>query len=198
MLSMFGDKTVAFFDLWSLVHLAVGIGVGPVLFLAFEHFKPSSLENPFKVELWGNKVINIWFDAILVILIAYMWEFWEFGAENGWFGQFLVGYLDGVEFWGNRFIADPLLVYTGYVMGRMLCFDVPEALSTNSIFSAISSLILPIFPNRFRADLTLLPPMNRRVSRYATMVARGFLLSWLLLQACFPTSMAFQRLFLGA
>ena len=111
---LFGHKTVAFFDLWSFIHFFSGVVIASFLFNEIKRLWPSNIKE--SITLFGIR-FNNWID-ILVILCAFSWELLELGLEKGLLGAAVAAWFDGTEFWGNRFLADPLLVYLGYIVGK--------------------------------------------------------------------------------
>lgn len=96
-MELWGLKTVALFDVWSLEHFLAGITVGTMV-LYFSRKKPHS---PLKF-------------LAAVLLVAYAWEFVEYNLEMGRSGIEAVTYwFQGVEYWPNRLGSDPALVSLG-------------------------------------------------------------------------------------
>lgn len=110
----FGQKTIAFLDVWSLEHFISGIGVshlcaviGAVIFKGgISHYKASDVaKNP---KEW----------LVYILLVACMWEVVEFYLEAGYSGiDAVTHWFQGVEFWANRLISDPILVLIGGYIG---------------------------------------------------------------------------------
>lgn len=86
---LFGDKTVATFDLWSGQHLLTGMILGAVL--------RNRSRQPF----------------LVVIIIAYGWEVVEWSMESGWWGSAVAHWKHGHEHWSNRLFSDPLMAMVG-------------------------------------------------------------------------------------
>lgn len=116
---IFGHKTIAVFDVWSIEHIMAGISFGS---LAFFYTRKEilniigqfggTIENLSKV----NRAIIVRFDLILVLLIAYFWETFEHYLEVGLLGDKVMYWFQGVEVWSNRFISDPLMLILGYFL----------------------------------------------------------------------------------
>jgi len=107
---IWGDKTVAWFDVWSIEHFISGVTAGGLVYLIFAKtlFKDKQLD-----EVSKNIIA-----FIAVMFLAYLWETAEHYMENGTTGVEAVTYwFQGVEFWGNRLITDPLLVGIGGIIG---------------------------------------------------------------------------------
>ena len=111
-----GVKTVAIFDVWSIEHFLMGMSVGAGVVLynrknLYQYLKsiPDKLFHPKKIDLVQYK-----YDVIFVLGLAYLWETVEHYLETWIGGQWLQNWLQGVEFWPNRLITDPLMVILGY------------------------------------------------------------------------------------
>lgn len=108
---LFGLKTVALFDIWSIEHVLSGISVGAAIrkrnrkelgrFLGSDHTERSR-----------------YFDYIGVLCLAFAWETLEHYLETGLLGSGVEMWFQGVEFWANRLITDPLLLLVGYAIAR--------------------------------------------------------------------------------
>ena len=92
---LIGDKTVAFFDIWSLEHLMAGIILAFIL-----------------NRIFPNKKVNI----LLLLLISLLWECLEHYLEEGLLGVKIKNWFAGIEYWGNRLIGDNLVVLLGYLI----------------------------------------------------------------------------------
>lgn len=110
-MEFFGLKTIAWFDIWSIEHFLSGVSI-----LTFSKFishkmvltnKDISLEN-----------INFKFYLSYIFCISYIWESIEFYLEAGYTNnEAITFWFQGVEFWGNRLITDPMLTVLGAVIG---------------------------------------------------------------------------------
>lgn len=124
-----GHKTIAFFDVWSIEHFIVGLSL-------------------FGVARWlsrkahgGLPLPQFRHYIAYLLMIAFGWEACEFYLETGSSGIDAVTYwFQGVEFWGNRLIADPLLV----LLGGYVAFRRPRFVFSARLLSA-SWLIAHIF-----------------------------------------------------
>ncbi len=102
-MEFFGDKTSSLFDLWSIEHFLTGISIG-----ALVHFFHNG-----RISERDHKYICI----IFVLFLAYLWEVIEFYLEAGYSNIEAVTYwFQGVEFWGNRIITDPMMVLLGHLV----------------------------------------------------------------------------------
>ena len=95
-----GLKTVALFDAWSFEHLVAGMSVGG--FAQYVNRKENSLR----------------LDLVTCLFLAYCWEAVEHYLEAGLAGGAVLYWFQGVEFWANRLITDPLLTVGGMMIVR--------------------------------------------------------------------------------
>ena len=93
---LFGYRSEAVFDLWSIQHFVSGVFVGSVL-IHLKLFSPKQL----------LKFVSI------VFLVALLWELFELFGEIGLFGQAVSDWKLGYEHWANRFVGDILLAVVG-------------------------------------------------------------------------------------
>lgn len=108
---LFGVKTEAWFDVWSIEHFISGVGIGALAILICRKF---ILNNAQEV---GDEISRR-FHLICVLWLSYLWEAVEFYLEAGYTNIDAVTYwFQGVEFFGNRLITDPLLTTLGAVAG---------------------------------------------------------------------------------
>ena len=98
-LQLFGSKTDAPLDFWVIQHVVNG-----VVFARIHRFFQENLAK----KRWQRSDC-FW----TVLVLAYIWEAFEVGAENGVWGIPIASWFYGVEHWANRIIADPLLVGAG-------------------------------------------------------------------------------------
>lgn len=104
-MEIWGDKTVSLFDVWSIEHFISGITIGSLLILIFNKFK---LQNRSDYKLLYY---------VTIFFLAYLWEVVEHYLEDGVMNEAVTYWFQGVEFWGNRIITDPLLVVLGSYVG---------------------------------------------------------------------------------
>ncbi|GHV82433.1 hypothetical protein AGMMS49991_09910 [Spirochaetia bacterium] len=106
---IWGFKTEAAFDVWSLEHLANGIAMAAAAGMVTKKF--IKLENITPVQ---RNILNF----ILVLLIALAWEnvehYVEAGILPGLIGERITYWFQGIEHWSNRLVADNLMVILGY------------------------------------------------------------------------------------
>jgi hypothetical protein len=108
---LWGSKTDAMFDLWSLQHIVTGMAIAPMMVDGFGN----RIKQIFSL---GKERIFRFADILGVLFFAYLWEAIEFYMEIGAFGSGVAHWYRGMEFWPNRFIADPLLLVAGYLVAR--------------------------------------------------------------------------------
>jgi len=101
---LFGDKTVAFFDLWSFEHFISGYNIGfLVSLLTTKHFASCD-----------KKAKNV-LDFCFVLIIELYWEIIEHYLEAGTFGAKIEYWFHGIEHFTNRAISDPLVTVLGFL-----------------------------------------------------------------------------------
>ena len=106
---LWGYKTVALFDVWSIEHILAGLSIGSLVIKARGAVLTDgpSLASPkklFRVDLLG------------VLFLSYLWETVEHYLETDLWGPAVTYWFAGVEMWGNRMITDPLMVVLGYLI----------------------------------------------------------------------------------
>lgn len=131
---LWGLKTHAILDVWTIEHWLSGLSVGSAI-------KKKNYKTFQKVlNLIDHNHHSWWFDISGVLFFAYMWETLEHYLEEGLAGFTVQYWFQGVEFWPNRFIADPLMLVLGYIIAKKFPFLVWPAR-----FLSISWLIVHIF-----------------------------------------------------
>ena len=102
---IWGLKTEAAFDVWSVEHLVMGVSVGWLsMYLTTQIIDDEKISDKLKLRI----------SFILALLIAYMWETLEHYLETGLAGHAVEYWLQGVEHWSNRLIFDNLMVMSGW------------------------------------------------------------------------------------
>lgn len=120
---LFGHKTTAFFDIWTLEHFIVGISIG-----AFALFHTRKKLKGVLTVFEGNgrelpkehRSILTRFDLVSVLFLAFAWEAIEHYLETGIAGPVIMHWFQGVEAWHNRLLADPLTMVVGYTFVKRL------------------------------------------------------------------------------
>ena len=105
---IWGLKTTALMDVWTIDHFLSGISVGYLVY----HFNRSLLKK-YSVIVENKTFLTI-IDVSLVLCLAFMWETLEHYLETGLLGARVEYWFQGVEYWANRFIFDPLMLVIGY------------------------------------------------------------------------------------
>lgn len=99
---LFGLKTESWFDVWSIEHFISGILLTSLLCFIWPKIKQPPVSDN-KVPIY-----------IALLTLAFLWECVEFYLEAGYSGNPRITYwFQGVEFWGNRLITDPLMMIAG-------------------------------------------------------------------------------------
>lgn len=98
---LWGYKTQAWFDVWSIEHLIMGITMGGLVVAWNAHKKIPAKSRAY-------------IDLVTLMCAAYIWEAVEFYLETGLAGVKVQHWFQGVELWANRLITDPLMVYLGW------------------------------------------------------------------------------------
>lgn len=127
---IFGDKTVAFFDIWSIEHLMVGIILAFILNLIFP-----------------NKRTNI----VLLLLFSCFWECLEHYLEEGLLGEKIQNWLAGIEYWGNRLIGDNLVM----LIGCLIYNKYPKSIYISLILSGCFLALHLCYPSSMDIQKTL-------------------------------------------
>ncbi len=97
---LFGDRSDAMFDLWSLQHFAAGILIGSFL---------------YRIPNVANDTRRF---IALTLVTALSWEAVELAMEGGAVGLAVTAWKHGYEHSANRLIGDPLLVLFGTLLAR--------------------------------------------------------------------------------
>lgn len=109
---LFGLKTHAIFDVWSIEHLLSGVSIGSAV-------KKSNQREIARIVNDEGHTHHSWhFDLLGVLFLAYAWETLEHYLEVGLAGFVVEFWFQGVEFWANRLIADPLMMVVGYLVAK--------------------------------------------------------------------------------
>jgi hypothetical protein len=115
---IWGIKTEATFDVWTIEHFFSGVSIGAgVIIHNNKHI--GGLIEKVKDGIFSTKKIN-WlkykYDMFFLLFLAYVWETFEHYLETGLAGETVEYWFQGVEFWANRLIADPLMLVLGYML----------------------------------------------------------------------------------
>jgi hypothetical protein len=136
---IWGLKTVAMLDAWSFEHLLSGMALGSrVRKSNLAHFQRHYPEGVIK-EATQRRM-----DYGGVLLLGVLWEVLEHYLEEGLTGEVIGYWFQGVEFWSNRLVADPLLLLMGYWVVRRY----PRLILPARAFSLIWLLVhVFVFPH---------------------------------------------------
>src|SRR5690349_3208542 len=108
---IFGPKTDAWLDVWSLEHFVSGMAISTLCAVLADRLFLRGLQDIPTVAKTRGYMITI-------LLVEYMWEVVEFYMEAGYTHVAAITYwFQGVEFWGNRLVADPLITWAGGIIG---------------------------------------------------------------------------------
>jgi hypothetical protein len=134
---IFGLKTHAIFDIWSIEHLLSGISVGH----AVEKKSHKVFQKTLKVS--EHRHHSWWFDITGVLFFAYLWETLEHYLETGLAGAGVTFWFQGVEFWPNRLIADPFILVLGYMVAKKFPFLVWPARLLSVLWLVMHVFVFP-------------------------------------------------------
>jgi hypothetical protein len=117
-MQLFGFKTEAMLDLWSLEHFANGVAMAAIADLISVKILP----RVFKTGAL-SPAIRRTLSFVMVLVIALFWEvaehYVEAGVLPGTVGAAVTYWFAGIEHWSNRLIGDNLMVMLGwYVYDR--------------------------------------------------------------------------------
>jgi len=106
---LWGYKTEAMFDLWSIEHFINGIAAAGAASLI--------IRTAFKKKGFSSETQKI-ISFFLVLAAAFLWEctehYLEAGILPGVIGDKVTHWFQGVEHWSNRLIGDTLTVMLGW------------------------------------------------------------------------------------
>lgn len=131
-MQLWGWKTDALLDVWSIEHFIGGIVIGGlILYFLKKKNKKESRKN----------LINY---LLIIIGLAYLWEFTEYFLENGISGINAVTYwFQGQEYWGNRLFTDPLFITLGALSARKFTKTIIPATAIYITWFIIHIFIFP-------------------------------------------------------
>lgn len=133
---LWGLKTHAILDVWTIEHILSGISVGSAV-RKRNHFE---LRKFFGV---GHGHHSRYFDVTGVLFLAYAWETIEHYLETGLCGEWLAYWFQGVEFWPNRIVADPLMLVLGYMIAKRYPSLVIPARAASVLWLSIHLFVFP-------------------------------------------------------
>lgn len=142
---IFGAKTESLFDIWSIEHFVSGVTLGSVVCVILLHFYQTSPLDQKKEIM--NRPAFIFNYFTIILLLAYIWEVAEFYMEAGYTDNSRITYwFQGVEYWANRIITDPLMVAGGAWVGLHFSSQL-TAWSVRSFSALWVSLHVFVFPH---------------------------------------------------
>jgi hypothetical protein len=115
---LFDGRADSLFDIWCPAHVIFGIilagGFELIMRVVSRRGKPRSKKPP---PWW-----SVWFLCVMSFVVG--WELFEFAGEVGLLGLWFKGWLNGYEYWFNRYFLDPLLAVIGCAIWRRwpVCF----------------------------------------------------------------------------
>ena len=150
---VWGLKTVAAFDVWTIEHILTGISAGSTvknhnkkhLHGLLESYQVKSNTNEahkFLNDTEDHKSV-LRFDLIGVLLLAYLWESLEHYFETGLLGSGVEYWFQGVEFWPNRLITDPLMLVFGYYLAKRFPAMVWPARGLSLLWLVVHLFVFP-------------------------------------------------------
>ena len=134
---IWGFKTVAAIDIWTLEHFLSGMSIGMLVIsinskLFLKHF-----------QIKRDEIKTSHFDIVAVLLLAYIWEVFEHYLEIGLLGETVEFWLQGVEFWANRLICDPMITIVGYYLAKTYPFLVNPARGLSLLWLFVHIFMFP-------------------------------------------------------
>ncbi|MEM7697655.1 MAG: hypothetical protein AAF236_04535 [Verrucomicrobiota bacterium] len=134
---IWGKKTDAMMDVWTIEHLLSGISVGMFVILTNRR-----ILSRFGDEVPSEKSM-LSFDLVGVMFLAFLWETFEHYLETGLAGERVEFWFQGVEFWANRLIFDPLMLVLGYLLVRKFPKIVLPARILSIIWLVVHVFVFP-------------------------------------------------------
>lgn len=127
MFELFGHKSTAILDLWSITHFLSGAGV-VLLVRWIMRFPGASGQSPL----------------LICLMLSAGWEFVEIYMELGLIGGPAVArWFDGVEHWSNRIIADQALFVLGFALASGRAWMVLPAKALSLGWLGVHVFVLP-------------------------------------------------------
>ncbi|MDE0419873.1 MAG: hypothetical protein OXK76_03160 [Gammaproteobacteria bacterium] len=133
---VWGLKTTSLFDVWSFEHFMAGISVGGIVVLVNRRAMSQLPMSPGSHR-------HAWFDIAGCLFLAYLWETIEHYLENGTAGEAVRYWFQGIEFWGNRLIVDPLLLLLGMLLVSRCPWLAWPARAISTLWLAIHVFVFP-------------------------------------------------------
>lgn len=134
---IWGWKTTAMMDVWTIEHLLSGLSVGALVI----NYNRKIFKQHFEID--EPNLITRHFDVIGVLLLAFLWETVEHYLETGLAGGMVQYWFQGVEFWPNRIIFDPLMLVLGYLIAKQYPKLVTPARICSFIWLVVHVFVFP-------------------------------------------------------
>ena len=134
---IWGVKTVAIFDVWTFEHLLSGLSIGALA------VRCNTKIFKYKLNINSLNIKTRYFDLIFVLLAAYSWETVEHYMESGLTGDVVAYWFQGVEFWANRIISDPLITVVGYYIAIVMPILVTPARIVSLMWLMVHIFLFP-------------------------------------------------------
>jgi hypothetical protein len=133
---LWGDKTQALFDVWSMEHVLTGVSVGHAV---RKHHRK------LFARLLGrdNEMESCHVNLAGVLCIGFAWECIEHYLETGLAGKAVEHWFQGVEMWGNRIITDPFMLVLGYLIAKRFPIMIWPARITSLIWLFAHVFLFP-------------------------------------------------------
>lgn len=134
---IWGLKTVAMMDVWTIEHVLSGLSVG--------HAVRKNNHKVFKKKLGieHHDITTRHFDIVGVFFLAFLWETVEHYLEVGTAGDIIKFWFQGVEFWPNRIVFDPFMLILGYLIAKKYPRLVVPARFLSIIWLAVHIFVFP-------------------------------------------------------
>ncbi len=133
MIQIFGHKTLALFDIWTIEHFISGANIG---------FFVSYLRS--KMQLSSDRRTVIVLNICFLLIIELFWEIFEHYVELGLVIPSWQYWFQGPEHFLNRIISDPAIT----LLGLYFIIEFPRSRIFCSIFSCVWLFFhIVIFPH---------------------------------------------------
>ncbi|MEM7105565.1 MAG: hypothetical protein AAF502_20675 [Bacteroidota bacterium] len=136
-MEIWGWKTVAIFDVWTIEHILSGLSIGSLVTIR------NSKVFKEKLGIDAKQINTNYFDLIGVLFLAFAWETLEHYLEIGLAGEVVQYWFQGVEFWANRLISDPLMLVLGYYIVKHYTWMVTPARILSLIWLIVHIFVFP-------------------------------------------------------
>ncbi|MDD9912939.1 MAG: hypothetical protein OXR68_05245 [Alphaproteobacteria bacterium] len=113
---LWGHKTIAFLDFWTLEHILSGVSVG-MLSIYFSRYLLEHLQSPLHIQNGDFKKSVVTLHITILLMLAFSWEMLEHYLETGLAGEGVEYWFQGVEHWSNRILSDNIAILFGYFLG---------------------------------------------------------------------------------